>query len=166
MLPDVGVNKPHNEQTMPDLSQTASVHYWRNFPDPMIYRVVTFMESVEGWSLDGDPLLEDALRELGTILDHIQKVDLKTVGHEEGFIQLVAQLKTGRGLMLLQSIDMAHPGSASKILMHAEETSRSNRDPAGFFLKRNIVFERLRLLARAFSEQRLQLVERAIGGDE
>jgi intracellular multiplication protein IcmW len=66
----------------------------------------------------------------------------------------------------LQALDIVHPGSASKILIHAEETSSSSFDPAGFFLKRNIVFERLRLLARVFSEYRLKLVSKALEGEE
>ena len=61
---------------------------------------------------------------------------------------------------------MVHPGSASKILIHAEEKSLGSHDAASFFLKRNIVFERLRLLSRTFSEYRLQLVSRALEGEE
>jgi intracellular multiplication protein IcmW len=61
---------------------------------------------------------------------------------------------------------MAHPGSASKVLMYAEENSLSGQDAAGFFLKRNIVFERLRLLSRTFSEDRLKLVAEALEGEE
>jgi intracellular multiplication protein IcmW len=151
---------------MPDLSHKAAAEYWHEYTDPMIYRVVTFMESVEEWTLDGDPTLEKTMEALGEELDDIESVDLSSLGHEELFIRLVANLKSGRGLRLLQALDMVHPGSASKILIHAEETSTSTFDPAGFFLKRNIVFERLRLLARAFSEYRLKLVERALEGEE
>jgi intracellular multiplication protein IcmW len=88
------------------------------------------------------------------------------LGQEDKFIRLVGNIKSGRGLRLLQAIDTVHPGSASKVLIHAEETSVFAQDPAGFFLKRNIVFERLRLLSRVFSEYRLKLVSRAIEGEE
>lgn len=151
---------------MPDLSHKASAEYWFEYTDPMIYRVITFMESVEGWTLDGNPELEEALKQLGQELDEIESVDMSKLGHEELFIRLAGNIKSGRGLRLLQAIDMVHPGSASKVLVHAEETSLSGDDPAGFFLKRNIVFERLRLLSRAFSESRLKLIERAIEGEE
>lgn len=151
---------------MPDLSHKASAEYWHEYADPMIYRVVTFMESVEEWTLDGDNALEKALEQLGRELDDIESIDMGQLGHEELFIRLVANIKSGRGLRLLQALDMIHPGSASKILIHAEETSTSSHDPAGFFLKRNIVFERLRLLARTFSEYRLKLVERSLEGEE
>lgn len=151
---------------MPDLSHEASSQYWHEYVDPMIYRVITFMESVEDWTLDGDPKLENALKQLGKELDDIEKLDMGTLGQEDVFIRLVGNIKSGRGLRLLQAIDTVHPGSASRILIHAEETSTGSHDPAGFFLKRNIVFERLRLLARVFSEYRLKLVARALEGEE
>lgn len=151
---------------MPDLSHSASAQYWNDYPDPMIYRVVTFMESVEDWTLDGDPSLEEAIHKLGTELDDIASIDMSMLGQEEKFIRLVGNIKSGRGLRLLQAIDTVHPGSASKVLIHAEETSAFAQDPSGFFLKRNIVFERLRLLSRVFSEYRLKLVSRAIEGEE
>ncbi|KTD25570.1 MULTISPECIES: type IVB secretion system protein IcmW [Legionella] len=151
---------------MPDLSHEASANYWHEYVDPMIYRVITFMESVEDWTLDGEPELEAAIAQLGKELDDIEKIDMGALGQEDSFIRLVGNIKSGRGLRLLQAIDTVHPGSASRILIHAEETSTGSHDPAGFFLKRNIVFERLRLLARVFSEYRLKLVARALEGDE
>ncbi len=151
---------------MPNLSHEASAKYWSEYADPMIYRVITFMESVEAWTLDGDPELEDAITQLGQELDDIQTLDINRLNHEDKFIRLVGNIKSGRGLRLLQAIDMAHPGSASKILIHAEGKSLGSQDPAGFFLKRNIIFERLRLLTRAFSDYRFKLVSQALEGEE
>lgn len=151
---------------MPDLSHKASAEYWFEYIDPMIYRVITFMESVEDWTLDGNPQLEEAITRLGVELDDIEKIDMGLLNQEDNFIRLVANLKSGRGLRLLQAIDTVHPGSASRVLIHAEETSLGSHDPAGFFLKRNITFERLRLIARVFSEYRLKLVTRALEGEE
>ncbi|MFC3909587.1 type IVB secretion system protein IcmW [Legionella dresdenensis] len=151
---------------MPDLSHEASSQYWFEYLDPMIYRVITFMESVEDWTMDGHPDLEAAMKRLGSELDDIEKLDMGMLNQEEAFIRLVGNIKSGRGLRLLQAIDTVHPGSASRVLIHAEETSLGSHDPAGFFLKRNIAFERLRLLARVFSEYRLKLVARALEGEE
>lgn len=151
---------------MPDLSPAASAQFWHDYVDPMIYRVVTFMENVEDWTLDGNPELEEALNLLGKELDDVEKVDFISLGEADRFIRIVGNIKSGRGLRLLQAIDMAQPGSASRVLMHAEETSTGTSSPAGFFLKRNIVFERLRLLARVFSEYRLHLILRALEGED
>lgn len=154
------------EKIMPDLSHAASAAYWNDYADPMIYRVVTFMESVESWTLDGDPALERAITQLGQELDDIASLDLGKLAQQDKIIRLVGNIKSGRGLRLLQAIDVVHPGSASKVLEHAEKTTTSSEDPSGFFLKRNIVFERLRLLSRAFSEHRLRLVLQALEGEE
>lgn len=151
---------------MPDLSHEASAKYWFEYIDPMIYRVITFMESVEDWTLDGNPEFEQAIAQLGKELDNMEKIDIVMLGEEEKFIRIVGNIKSGRGLRLLQAIDTIQPGSASRILIHAEETSTGSHDPAGIFLKRNIVFERLRLLSRVFCQYRLKLVLRALEGEE
>ncbi len=151
---------------MPDLSHEACAQYWFEYIDPMIYRVITFMEGVENWTLDTDPIFEEAITALGEQLDDISSVDMNLLNHEETFIRIVANIKSGRGLRLLQTIDVEHPGSASKVLMYAEENTEGSEDPAGVFLKRNITFERLRLLSRVFSEYRLKFVVRALEGEE
>jgi len=151
---------------MPELSQEASSRYWSEYRDPMIYRVLTFMESVEDWTLDGNQELETAITALSKELDNIQKVDMSALGNEEIFIRLACNIKSCRALRLLQAIDTAHPGAASRLLIHAEENNEGSRDPASIFLRRNIVFERLRLLARVFSEERLNLVIKTLEGEE
>ena len=151
---------------MPDLSHESSAQYWSEYPDPSIYRVITFMESVEEWTSDGSPALEESIDALGRELDDIGSINLNQLAESDNFIRLIAQIKTGRGLRLLQALDITHPGSASTILVHAEKSTTTNNDPAGFFLKRNVVFERLRLLSRTFADQRLKLISRALEGDD
>ena len=144
---------------MPDLSYQAVHEFWREYQDPMIHRVITFMESVEDWTLDGDADLENAINKLGSVLEDIGNIDLQ---QENNMIEVLAHIKTGRGLRLLMCLDIAYPGAAAKVLMKAEEITRSQADNAGLFLRRNVVFERLRLLGRVFSEERLKLVIKAL----
>lgn len=151
---------------MPDLSHEASAKYWFDYIDPSIYKVITFMESVEDWTLDGNLEFEEAMTRLGQELDDIDSVDMGLLAQEDHFIQILAAIKSGRGLRLLQAIDSVHPGSASRVLIHAEDVSLGSHDTPGFFLKRNVVFERLRLLGRIFCQYRLNLVLRALEGDE
>lgn len=146
---------------MPDLSHKAVHQFWCDYKDPMIYRVISFMEGVEDWTIDGDPKFEAALKELGTALDDIGNIDLE---QQDKMIELVTHLKTGRGLRLLMCLDTAYPGAAAKILMHAEEMTKSNTDMPGIFLRRNIVFERLRLLGRVFGADRFKLVLKTLEG--
>ena len=144
---------------MPKLDLQASHEYWKNYDDSMIYRVISFMESGEDWTLDGNTNLEQALSALGETLDQISKFEL---GKEDLFITLCAHIKTSRILRLLQAIDTIDPGSASKLLMYAEENNTPDNQMANLFLRRNIVFERLRLLARVFSPERFELILRSL----
>lgn len=144
---------------MPKLDLQASHEFWKEYNDPMIYRVISFMESAEEWTLDGDEGLEQAINAIGSHLDQLSRFDL---GKEEQFVTLCAHIKTSRILRLLQAIDTIDPGSASKVLMFAEENNNSDNILAGLFLRRNIVFERLRLLARVFAPQRFELVLKAL----
>ncbi len=144
---------------MPKLDLESSHDFWKNYDDPMIYRVISFMETVEGWTLDGDPALEEAVDSFGNTLDQLSRFEL---GKEEQFVSLCAHIKTSRILRILQSIDTIEPGSASKVLMYAEENNTPENVLAGLFLRRNIVFERLRLLARVFSTDRFALVLKAL----
>lgn len=148
---------------MLELTEKTSHRYWYEYRDPMIYRVLTFMEGVEDWTLDGDPELEEAISKLGEALEDIGNIDLQK---EDDFIKLATYIKATRMLRLMQCLDTANPGAASKLLTHAEETSTSNEDVPGLFLRRNIIFERLRLLGRVFSAERLKLLTRAFGGEE
>lgn len=148
---------------MADLSLKSSHDFWKNYPDPMIYRVISFMESVENWTLDGNPELEASLKELGENLEGITKFELK---NQEAYINMGNYLSMSRVLHLMQVIDTTHPGSASRLLMYAEDNTKNDDDPSGLFLRRNIVFERLRLLGRIFSNERLTIVQQALEGDE
>jgi len=151
---------------MPDLSSEASHQFWNEYDDKMIYRVISFMEGVENWTLDGSPDVEAAMHELGQELDDISNVDFEKLGQQDLFIRICNSIRSGRTLRLMQVIDTAHPGSASKLLIHAEEHSQDPDDPPGLFLRRNIVFERLRLLGRVFSAERFSLILKALEGEE
>jgi len=144
---------------MPNLDLASSHEFWKNYPDPSIYKVISFMETVEGWTLDGDPALEATLTQIGENLEQLTQFELSK---EEQFVALCAHIKTSRILRLLQAIDTIDPGSASKVLMYAEENNTSDNLLAGLFLRRNIVFERLRLLSRLFSPDRFNLILKAL----
>ena len=148
---------------MPDLTHEEVHRFWKDYQDPSIYRVISFMEAVEAWTQDGDPDFEEALNRLGSKLDELGNYE---VGKEDAFIRLGGHVKMGRTLRLLQALDTSHPGAASKVLIHAEEVSENTEDPAGLFLRRNIVFERLRLLSRVFNPERFALITQALEGED
>ncbi len=148
---------------MPELSLKASHQYWKQFQDPMIYRVVSFMENVEKWAQDGKPKFEKAMEELEKELDDFSTVDMSKLGQQALFIRIAIHMGMNRSLRLLQALDTSQPGSAARLLMHAEEIhNASKNEEADLFLRRNMAFERLRLLGRVFSRQRLDLVLKAL----
>ncbi len=140
---------------MPEFTLEASNEFWKNFSDPMIYRVIAFMESVENFTLDGDPAIEKTMKRLG---DAFEDLNSFTLDKEDKFVALSAHLKSSRILHLLQTIDTIDPGSASRLLMYSEENNNPAHPLAELFLRRNIAFERLRLLGRIFSEERIKLL--------
>lgn len=144
---------------MPKLDIPAAHEFWKNYNDPMIFKVISFMETAEGWTLDGSPALERALEQLGDKLDQLTRFEL---GKEDQFVAVCAHIKTSRILRLLQAIDTIDPGSASKLLMYAEEHNNIENQLASLFLRRNIIFERLRLLARVFSPARFEIILKAL----
>lgn len=146
---------------MANLDLLASHEFWRQYDDPMIYKVIAFMETAEKWCLDGNEDLEAALKQLSDLLNQLKTFEL---GKEEEFVTLCAHIRTSRILRLLQTIDTIDPGSASKLLMYAEENNSPDNVMASLFLRRNIIFERLRLLGRVFSKERIDLVLKVLEG--
>jgi intracellular multiplication protein IcmW len=144
---------------MPEINLKASHEFWKRYEDPMIYRVISFMEAKENWMADGDVTVEAALEKLGNSLDGITRFELL---REDLYVKVGCYLHISRVLRLLQAIDTTHPGAASRVLIYAEEKSRSNDEAASLFIRRNLVFERLRLLARVFSPQRLSLISKTL----
>ena len=144
---------------MPDFSNNACHEFWHEYQDKTIYRVISFMEGVEQWTYDGNNELELKIKELADTLEHIGAVELNC---NEEFVQLCTCIKTGRCLRILMCLDTAYPGAASKVIMHAENSTKSDGDIAGLFLRRNLVFERLRLLGRIFSKERFNFITKAL----
>jgi hypothetical protein len=60
---------------MPNIDLHASHEFWKNYEDPMIFRVIAFMESVESWTLDGNPELEEAIKTMGDALDKLTRLN-------------------------------------------------------------------------------------------
>jgi intracellular multiplication protein IcmW len=149
---------------VPDLHLDSVHAFWDSYDRRTLYRVIVALERVEHWVIDGQPAVEAALIRLGETMDQGHAVDLS----EEGkIIRVLINTRASRALRLLQAMDIAKPGSASQILMFAEEAASSAEgktpDPfAQLFLRRNLVFERLQLLSRIFANQRITLVLKAL----
>ena len=148
---------------MPDLSNDAIHAFWDSYDRRTLYRVIVALENVESWAVDSDKDIEPSILELGRAIDSANDFD---IDDEDQLIRVLANIKSGRAMRVLQSLDGVKPGVASQLLMHAEEKAEDEDDTenhhAKLFIRRNLVFERLQLLSRVFSPQRLSLILRAL----
>lgn len=151
---------------MPDLHVDAVHAFWDSYDRRTLYRVIVAIEKVEHWALDGNPAVDAALIQLGEAMDQAGSgVD---ISEEAKVIRVLINTRASRALRILQSLDIAKSGTASQILMYAEEASSSGEggktpDPySQLFLRRNLVFERLQLLSRVFAPQRISLILKAM----
>ena len=150
---------------MPDLSLESVHAFWDNYDRRVLYRVIVALESVETWAADLDPSINQAIINLGQAMDLVKKIDLN--GYEEKFIEILAYLRSSRAIKILQAIDTLNPGAAANLLTVAEEqsnpkTNKNINNSAKLFLDRNLVFERMQLLSRIFSIQRITLILNAL----
>ena len=147
---------------MPDMTLEAVHAFWHDYDRRTLYRIVTSMEGIEEWAADADPKVENLLLRLGSALDEITSFELND---EATLIKVLANLRSGRALRLMQFLDVLQPGTASKLLIYAEEQSKDPNNKnryADLFLKRNLAFERLQLLGRVFAPERINLVLKAL----
>lgn len=150
---------------MPDLHINAVHAFWDSYDRRVLYRVIVALESVESWAADLDPKVDEAIIQLGQAMDLARDIELS--GQEEKLINILAYLRASRAIRVLQAIDMLKPGSAAKLLTFAEEqvnlkSGKPITKSAKLFLDRNLVFERMQLLSRIFSAQRITLILNAL----
>ena len=147
---------------MPDLSLSSVHTFWHDYDRRILYRIVSSMEAVEEWAGDTDPEVEQLLLQIGDKLDNLTSFDITDEGT---IVKILASIRLSRALRLMQFLDIQNPGTASKLLVYAEEQTKSEGQSnpyAKLFLRRNLVFERLQLLGRIFAVERVNLVMRAM----
>lgn len=149
---------------MPDFSLEAIHQFWHDYDRRTLYRIVTSLEGIESWAADTDPDVDSILKQLGNALDTIDDFEITD---EAAIVKILANIHSSRALRLMQFLDVMKPGSASKLLIHAEENTKDDQPKDKYcelFLKRNLTFERLQLLARVFAPERINLVLKALEG--
>lgn len=148
---------------MVDFSEAAVKEFWLKRQDSVLYRIIASMDNVETWTLDGDPEVEAAVLRLANLLETAKNFEL---AKEAEFVNVLSALKSSRALRILQYVDSKKPGTASKLLVWAEQASKNDEHPASFFLNRNLVFERMQLLARILQSERVRWVHHLLESSE
>jgi intracellular multiplication protein IcmW len=147
---------------MPDFSIKAVHQFWHDYDRRTLYRIVTSMEAIEDWAADDEPKIDKAFSQLGVQLENVSDFEIK---EEALVIKILANTRSTRALRLMQFLDIVKPGTASKLLIYAEEHTKDKDQVdkyADLFLKRNLAFERLQLLGRVFAPERINLVLKAL----
>lgn len=150
---------------MPDLSHDAVHAFWHDYDSRILYRIICMMEGVEFWTVDHEPEIDAAFKQLGLLFDKVDSPELQL--HDQ-FIKMLVSTKAGRALRFMQYLDVLKPGTASKLLVYAEDKLKDANTPQemrpyyDLFLKRNLAFERLQLLGRVLAPERINLVLRAL----
>lgn len=141
-----------------DMTLEACHGFWKAFQDVNVYRAICLMEKVEDWALDNNPEVEEKLIEMGRLL---QYSPAKKIEKMDDLLVMCAYIRMSRKLRFMQILDQIDPGSASRLIQFAEQQQFSS-NAAGLFLKRNVIFERMRMISRIVSSERLAMVRKMV----
>jgi|AntRauTorckE5430_2_1112549.scaffolds.fasta_scaffold00045_35 intracellular multiplication protein IcmW len=141
---------------MPDLSHEGSKQFWKEFMNGSIYKIIDFIEQTEDWVVSNDPKTIDALAQLS---DYLEKADSKTEFPQKQFIHICAYAHLSQKLKIMHTLDTIQPGLATQLIQTAEKSPKSNLS-ASIFLKRNLLFERMRILSKILAPNRIQIVQK------
>ncbi len=147
---------------MPDLSTLGVHQFWYEYDRRILYRIVATLEGQETWVVDQEPSVDEPFIRMGEALEGIRQLDLKD---ESVIIRILANTHSARAIRFMQYLDAVKPGTASKLLVYAEEKTKEGTEKdyyCDLFLKRNLVFERMQLLSRVFAPERVNLVLKAL----
>lgn len=141
---------------MPDLSHEGSIQFWREYMGGSIYDIINFIEQTEDWVASNDPKVEEALKNLA---DYFDQANSKTEFSHEDLITICAYVYLSQKLSIMQALDNTQPGLATQLIQTAEKAPKDDISSTTF-LKRNIIFERMRILSRVLNPDRIQLVQK------
>ncbi len=130
--------------------------YWFQYNDPNLYKALVTLESVENWTVENNDSVQQSLTRLSKAIESLS--DKKDFNQHELFVGATNPLKSSQIMRILQALNLSHPiqGAATKVIAYAESDTSISENHT--FVERNIAFERLRLMARIFSQQRMQKV--------
>ena len=141
-----------------DMTLEGCHRFWASFQDANVYRAICLMEKVEDWTLDNDGDVEAKLVALGEAL---QRTAPRKIEKMDEILVMCTCLRISRKLRFMQIMDQIDPGAASRLIQFAEQQQFSSND-AGLFLKRNVIFERMRMISRMISSERLAMVRKMV----
>lgn len=151
------------DQVDSDMSSDA-VHAFFGERAPELEKAIIGMEACEPWTKDRIDKVQEALQSFANAVDQF---DLQNISQElnNRLIVMISYISSGKAIKLLMWIDQSAPNFVARTMAEAQMLSvldKTNAEAARLFIERFMVLERLHLLSRVFSEDRLQIVERVL----
>lgn len=143
---------------------TEATHAFFHDRDPLLEAAIVGMESVETWTQDKTQSVQDTLQKLSDRVEDIDVDDI-TGSIQNKLIVLLGYISSGKAIKLLMWIDLNSPNFVAKTLAEAQMLSaldKINEGAARLFVERFEVLERMHMLSRVFSEERLSIVEKVL----
>lgn len=141
-------------------------NFWDEYDRRTLYRIMVALERVESWAVDKYPEIDVAINRLGEII-HKGELNFHNINNER-LMRILASVRATRALRIMQALDAVKKNGASEVLIYAESIQNNPKASpelkkfADIFLHRNLIFERMQLLSRIFSPNRISLVSRAL----
>lgn len=132
--------------------------------DPKLAKAVLGMESVESWTRDQIDSVQATLQELANRIESAD-IDSDTLAIQTKLIILLGYISSGKAIKLLMWIDDSYPNFVGRTLAEAQMLAvldKVNEEAARLFVERFEVLERLDMLSRIFSENRLVIIQRVL----
>lgn len=143
---------------------TDGAHAFFRERDPALVQAIAGMESVESWTRDKFDSVQTMLQQLSDKIEDLDMDALEGAQHNK-FIILLGYISSGKAIKLLMWIEHNSPNFVAKTLAEAQMLSaldKLNEGAARLFVERFEVLERMHMLSRVFSEERLRIVQRVL----
>lgn len=150
---------------------TEGAHAFFKERDPSLVDAIASMERVESWTKDRFENVQATLQQLADRVEYLDMDDIQGAQHNK-LIILMGYISSGKAIKLLMWIEHNSPNFVAKTLAEAQMLSaldKLNEGAARLFVERFEVLERMHMLSRVFSDERLRMVQRVLkilAGDE
>lgn len=148
---------------MPDLSRQAVEQFWQA-NEPALKEILLAMEVIEsrvGWPVDSHPGVEAALKRLGDDMEAAVR-ESTLLGSREEMVFVLAYLRSGRAVRIMQWLDERYEGMAYKLMETMVDGAREGNFDATVMIDRITMLRRIRHIGRVFSSSKVVLVLRLL----
>lgn len=132
--------------------------------DPELAKVIRGMEAVEPWTRDRAATVQAALQELANRVESLNMEEISQELHGR-LIILLGYISSGKAIKLLMWIETSSPNFVARTLAEAQMLAvldKMNVEVARLFVERFEVLERLHMLSRIYSEDRVVIVQKVL----